>query len=155
MALWPPRAVHFHRPLKPGQVALLIAAAFTATLLVVILVAFRFFSNPLLDYACSRPGQRALTGREDFVRAHLSDASGFEVASYDCEDGGSAHLALKTSLEPEAARETLLIDQNCVPYHPEADDEPGVLCGTGSRASLLFFDTASDGTTTGELQLAS
>lgn len=151
----PPPAPYPRGQLKPGQIALLVCALLLAALLVVTVAVFKFLENPFLDYACSGPGQRALAGREDFVRAHFSDASAFEVATYDCEDGGSAHLAFKTSLKPAAARGALLDDPACLPYRPSGDDRPGVLCRTGSGSSLVFFDTASGDTTTGELHLSS
>ena len=149
----PPTAVPPRSSLKPGQVALLVVAMVVAALFIVVMVVFRLLSSPYLDYACSWPGQRVLAGREGFVRAHFGDASDFEVATYDCEDGGSAHLAFSTGLDPLAARDALLTDPACRPFHSDGSGNYAVACGTKSNASFLFFDTASDGVTSGEVQL--
>lgn len=124
-----------------------------AGLFLVVVLLSRFLSNPFLDHACSNRGQRALANQEERVRTHLADASDFEVATYDCEDGGSAHLAFSTDLDPRTARDVVLTDPACLPHRGGTVRDTAAVCGRGSEVTYWFFDTASDGTTSGVLQL--
>ena len=139
--------------LRPGQVAVLVVAMLLAGLFLIVVLLSRFLSNPFLEYACSNRGQRALASQEGTVRAHLPDASDFEVATYDCEYGGPAHLAFSTDLEPTTARNVVLTDPACLPYRGGTVGDTAVVCGSGSKVTYWFFDTASDGTTSGSLGL--
>lgn len=148
-----PTTVRTSGGLRPSQVAVLVVAMLLAALFLIVVLLFRFLSNPFLDYACSTPGQRALASQEETVRSHLADASDFEVATYDCEDGGSAHLAFSTDLDPRTARDVVLTDPACLPYRGGTVGDTAAVCGKGSKVTYWFCDTASDGTTSGELQL--
>lgn len=136
-----------------GVIAVVAALLLAAGLLTAVWVVLQPFSNPHLSYACSRPGQRALAEREDFVRAHLRDASGFEVATYDCEDTGDAYLTFSTGLAPTAARDAFLSERSCARLADEETGSAGLVCGSGRGAVYLYFGGASESTTTGELQL--
>jgi hypothetical protein len=148
----PPVNGVMRRPLKTAVVLLLALAMLLAGGLAVVAAAVMFLSNPSGSYACTWLGQRALAGQEGFVRAHLGDASDFEVATYDCEDGSAAFLGFTTGLEPAAARAAFSSDPNCR-IEPDQISGPGVVCGTGPKAVYLYFNTSSENTTTGELSI--
>lgn len=148
----PPVNVSARRPPKTVGVLLLAVAMLLAGGLAVVAAAVMFLSNPSGSYACTWRGQRALAAQEGFVRGYLGDASDFEVATYDCEDGSPAFLGFTTGLDPAAARTALLADPNCR-IGPDQVDGRGVVCGTGPKVVYLFFDTNSKNTTSGALSL--
>ncbi len=88
------------------------------------------------SYSCSRSGQRSLGSSEQFVRAHLPDASGFEVWTYDCDSGGPAFLGFKTSAAPAATRDALLTDRSCRQVDLEGDEGEYVDCALGGIPGL-------------------
>lgn len=88
-------------------------------------------SNPGFLYSCARSGQHALASSEGFVRGRFSDASGFQVQTYDCDSGGRAFLQFETTLGPESARKVLLADPRC--QQVDLDEADGVLVECGSR----------------------
>ena len=109
-----------------------------------------FLSNLFSSQSCSRSGQRALACAEEFVRGHLSDASGFEVQTYDCDSGDSAFLRFRTGLSPTAAREICRHDPTCRQVNQDDEEGEDVDCSSGSQALHVYIERF-EGATRAEL----
>jgi uncharacterized protein YodC (DUF2158 family) len=124
-----------------------------AVLAAVAAVTVTVLSSSLLGgYSCSWFGERALASHEEFVSEWVPDASRFEVATYDCDSGGLAHLEFSTQSSPAEARDLLLAHPEC--RIDERDEEDGelVICQNGGQRLTIFLGE-SDERTRGELYI--
>lgn len=103
-------------------------------------------------YSCSWFGERALASHEEFVSERVPDASKFEVATYDCDSGGPAHLEFSTQSSLAEARDLFSAQPECRIDERDDDDGELVICQTGAQRLTIFLEE-SDERTRGELYI--
>lgn len=128
--------------------AVIVAAAVLAAGAAVTVLSFSLLGG----YSCSWLGERALASQDEFVSERVPNASGFEVATYDCDSGGPAHLEFSTQSSLAQARDLFLAHSECRIDERDEDDGELVTCQTGAQRLTIFLEE-SDERTRGELYI--